>query len=320
MAVDAQHMNFFPQQLVVAERELIKTNQVFNNNNNTQMEYGMPPVCAPPPMADQQQQQLLPFYQQQSDSGLTFINNNGTRKRLREDYDVYSQKHIRLNSSSVAANGDVFYHFQQQQSDINSLIAQHTEKMKMELEERRKSQLRNLLNTVQERVNIKMKEKDEELQRIAKLNWVLQERVKSIYVENQIWRDLAQTNEATANSLRTNLEQVLAHVTNDDINHNNRHVADLVDDAESCCGSSDYGKKEDEVLQIGTWQSRQAGPPAAAAVDGGRRCRKCGEKEASVLLLPCRHLCLCATCGSTLVAKCPVCDSVTNASLHVNMS
>ncbi|KAL2523365.1 WD repeat domain-containing protein [Forsythia ovata] len=37
-----------------------------------------------------------------------------------------------------------------------------------------------------------------------------EERVKSLCVENQIWRDLAQTNEATANTLRCNLKEVLA--------------------------------------------------------------------------------------------------------------
>jgi len=42
------------------------------------------------------------------------------------------------------------------------------------------------------------------------------ERVKSLCVENQIWRDLAQANEATANALSTNLKQVLAQVSKDD--------------------------------------------------------------------------------------------------------
>ncbi|XP_022738966.1 BOI-related E3 ubiquitin-protein ligase 1-like [Durio zibethinus] len=74
---------------------------------------------------------------------------------------------------------------------------------------------------------------------MEKLNWVLRERVKSLYEENQLWRDLAQTNEATTNSLRTNLEQVLVHVGEE------RHVSGegtavaLADDAESSCGSSD---------------------------------------------------------------------------------
>ena len=163
-----------------------------------------------------------------------------------------------------------------------------------------------LVSAIQESVMKKLKEKDEEMQRMGKLNWVLQERVKSLYVENQIWRDLAQTNEATANSLRSNLEQVLAHVSEE------RHVsggggATVADDAESSCGSSDHGRYtlaggEEEVVK------------------DSRMCKKCGERESSVLLLPCRHLCLCTMCGSTLLGTCPVCDSVMNGSVHVNLS
>jgi E3 ubiquitin-protein ligase BOI-like protein len=326
MAVD---MNYFHPQLL-SDRDLIKTN--VNPYNNTQMDYALP-LCSPMP------DQLLPFYHQQpavcdpkilmmnkSDSGLTYNNNIGSRKRIRDsinDFEAVSRKQSR--------NGDVLFQFQQQQSDINSLIAQHTEKIKVELEERRKNQLRNLVTTIQEKVAIKMKEKDDEIQRIAKLNWVLQERVKSLYVENQIWRDLAQTNEANANSLRSNLEQVLAHVSSDDNNNSNNHrqvsaAGDDVDDAESSCGSSDHGAKEEitakakkeEFFQNG-WRSRQP-ETAVRGGGGGRMCKKCGERESSVLLLPCRHMCMCNMCGSTLVVNCPVCDSVTNASVHVNIS
>ena len=193
--------------------------------------------------------------------------------------------------------------------------------MRLELEETRKRQSRILITAIQERVMKKLKEKDEEIQRMGKLNWVLQERVKSLYVENQLWRDLAQTNEATANSLRTNLEQVLAHVSEE------RHMsgggaAALDDDAESCCGSSDEGwRKVVPPQPQGRGSGGEGGAQDKAVVVGNnRKCRKCGEKESSVLLLPCRHLCLCTMCGSTLVGTCPVCDSVTNASVQVNMS
>lgn len=152
-----------------------------------------------------------------------------------------------------------------------------------------------LIAAIQERAVKKLKEKDEEISRMGKLNWVLQEKVKSLVVENQLWRDLAQSNEATANSLRSNLEQVLAHVGEE-------RAAEIAEDCESSCGSS-----AENTAVVG-------------GCGGSRACRKCGERESSVLLLPCRHLCLCAMCGSSLVGTCPVCDSVLNASLHVNMS
>ncbi|GFP84189.1 E3 ubiquitin-protein ligase boi [Phtheirospermum japonicum] len=140
----------------------------------------------------------------------------------------------------------------------------------------------------------KLKEKEEQIERISKLNFVLEEKVKSLYAENQWWRDLAQTNEATANSLRVDLGQALARVGNE------RRAED---DVESCCGSS--SEEED------CYSDRRR-----------RRCRMCGERESCVLMLPCRHLCLCDVCGSGSyqIQACPVCNSSMKATLHVNMS
>ncbi|KAK8976542.1 hypothetical protein V6N11_049199 [Hibiscus sabdariffa] len=229
-----------------------------------------------------------------ADSGLTYNMNiplSVARKRSRDSFANGFDSGV----SSVLDNDAFSQIQQQQQQDVDRFISHHTEKVRLELEERRKRQSRMLVRAIQQGVTKKLKERDEEIQRMGKLNWLLQERVKSLYVENQMWRDLAQTNEATANSLRTNLEQVLAHVGGG--------AAALEDDAESSCGSSDQG-----------W--RKVAPPVVV----GSKCRKCGEKESSVLLLPCRHLCVCTMCGSTMVGTCPVCLSGTNASVHVNMS
>lgn len=178
----------------------------------------------------------------------------------------------------------------------------------MELEKQRARQSRTLISRIQEAMVKKLKEKDEEIQRIGKLNWALQERVKTLCVENQIWRELAQTNEATANSLRSNLEQVLAHVGVD----RPPAAGAAADDAESSCGSTNGGEDNYD-------DERRCTVEGGGDAVAGRRCRRCGVREAIVLLLPCRHLCLCTMCGST-VRNCPVCDSGMNASVHVNFS
>ena len=180
-----------------------------------------------------------------------------------------------------------------------------TKKIRSELESRQKQQARLLAAAIGDGVVKKLKEKDEQIQRMAKLNLVLQERVKSLYVENQLWRDLAQSNEATANSLRTDLEQVLHHVGNGG-GEQHLSAADVADE-ESCCGSSRSADAEEN--DDGNSSER-------------RRCRLCGEREASVLLLPCRHLCLCSACGSgsQQLQSCPVCNFSMTATLHVNMS
>ncbi|MBA0565462.1 hypothetical protein Goshw_025919 [Gossypium schwendimanii] len=335
MAVEAPHMNPFPPQLITNSSGFMKTNQGSGNICSGQVDY-----CIPLVDSMKQDSQYFPLYQSlvcdpisaktsinKADSGLTYNMNipvSATRKRPRDSFingfDSYtvSQKNKLCGVSSVL-DDDVFSQIQQQQEEIERFIAEHTEKVRFELEERRKRQSTMLITAIQEGAMKKLMEKEEEMQRMGKLNWILQERVKSLYVENQLWRDLAQTNEATAKSLRTNLEQVLAHVSEE------RHVsgggaAALADDAESSCGSSDEGWRT--VVPPQPQGSGGCAPDKAVVVGNHniRKCRKCGGRESSVLLLPCRHLCLCTVCGSTLVGTCPVCDSITNASVHVNMS
>ncbi|XP_010472749.1 PREDICTED: probable BOI-related E3 ubiquitin-protein ligase 2 [Camelina sativa] len=192
---------------------------------------------------------------------------------------------------------DISSHMNQQQHDIDRFVSLHMERVKYEIEEKRKRQARMIIEAIEQGLAKRLRVKEEERERIVKVNYALEERVKSLSIENQIWRDLAQTNEATANHLRTNLDQVLAQVNDlrcaggSDADNNNNEE----DDAQSsCCGST-------------------------KAAEGRKLCRNCGEEESCVLLLPCRHLCLCGVCGSS-VHTCPICTSPKNASVHVNMS
>ncbi|KAL3616741.1 hypothetical protein CASFOL_039135 [Castilleja foliolosa] len=297
MAVEARHINLFPGQFI-QDREMNLTNQVDANftayNPPQQMRFLTVP------------ENNQSFYQTvacetktsvNTDSGLTYNSRKRTRDHLNypapENYSSFSQ-------FPAYAGEDILPQLNQYQIEIDAIISQHTKKIRYELEERQKQQARMLAAALGEGVMRKLNEKDEQIQRMGKLNLALQERVKSLYVENQLWRDLAQSNEATANSLRSNLEQVLLHVGGDE-NFSGGCAAAVEEDVESCCGSSDDGK---------------------SGGYGDRACRMCGEKEACVLLLPCRHLCLCGVCGSgsLKVQACPVCNSSMNATLHVNMS
>lgn len=183
----------------------------------------------------------------------------------------------------------------------------------MELEEKRKRQARRIIESIEEGMIKRLRAKEEEIEKMGKINWALEERVKSLCIENQIWRDLAQTNEATANALRTNLEQVLAAQVND------RFGSAETDDAQSCCGSSGGGEAEEEGVVEPAKRRTLAGGAQDRETGSSRMCRNCGEEESSVLLLPCRHLCLCTVCGSSL-NTCPICKATKNASFHVNMS
>ncbi|KAL1567528.1 RING-type E3 ubiquitin transferase [Salvia divinorum] len=162
--------------------------------------------------------------------------------------------------------------------DIDSLIYQHTMKIRLELQERQKL----VVARMGESMAKTLREKDDQIQKMARLNLMLEEKAKGLYVENQLWQETARANEAAANSLRHALAQF--------------GEGGAVEEAElESCGSCDE-----------TTESER------------RMCPMCGERQCCVLLLPCRHLCLCSGCGSGLHA-CPVCNASMTATLHVNM-
>ncbi|GLU18004.1 hypothetical protein SLE2022_343270 [Rubroshorea leprosula] len=331
MAVEARHLNLFSPQLL-GNREMMNPIEANVGFYNTQMGYGAPLSVAT--------EALLPFYGSvvadsipnkaaaiKSESTLTY-NIPVSRKRPRDSFSpLLSFPSLPLPQSNTKAStpfsflgNDISLQIQQQQLDIDCLISQHMEKVRIEIEEKRKRQARRIMDALEEGMMKKLRAKEEEIEEIGKLNWELEERVKSLCIENQIWRDLAQTNEATANALRTNLEQVLAAQV---VKEERTSVDEaVVDDAQSCCGSSWEEERRSVAGEGGERKlvKDKDGAAAAAAGEGTSRvCRNCRKEESCVLLLPCRHLCLCTVCGSSLHV-CPVCKSTKTASVHINMS
>ncbi|KAI8557363.1 hypothetical protein RHMOL_Rhmol04G0005100 [Rhododendron molle] len=342
MAVEARNLNLFPSQLV-GNREMMSAMEGNLNIYNTLPPgYGLPPLSGtttdtlPFPMYGSAVTDSIPAPKpaMKADSGLTYAF-PVSRKRSRDSTNPLVSfpngqilNHSNSNNHSSNCGGfftflgeDISLQIQQQQLEIDRFLTQHSEKVRMEMEEQRKRNSRRIIAAVEEGITKKLRAKEIEVEKIGKLNWALEERVKSLCVENQIWRELAQTNEATANALRANLEQVLAHVNNNDHRCGGTlEDAGLMDDAQSCCGSNHGGGDEEErtLADIGG-EGKVVKDKGSKNSSSSRMCRQCGKEESCVLLLPCRHLCLCTVCGSSVQA-CPVCNSVKNASLRVIMS
>lgn len=332
MAVEARHLNLFHPQLMGGNRELVNLIEGdANMYNSTGMGYRGVPLLSGTTTAET----LLPAYNSvivdssvspktaavsaamKSDSGLSY---NYTlplpRKRAREcmnmnPFTSYPSVPASKSCGSFSFLGeDISLQIHQQQNDIDRLVSQHLEKVRSEVEERRKRQARRIIEAIEVGVMKRLKLKEEEIEKMGKLNWALEERVKSLCIENQLWRDMAQTNEAAVNALRNNLEQVLCQV-NEDRNHvGGGGIEDpataLVDDAQSSCGSNEEEEEEEKVWRVvkgKTVKSKNGGGEDTGSRKK-RMCRNCEKEESSVLLLPCRHLCLCTVCGSS-VHTCP---------------
>ncbi|KAM0070614.1 putative transcription factor C2H2 family [Helianthus debilis subsp. tardiflorus] len=185
------------------------------------------------------------------------------------------------------------------------------EKVRIQIEEmQRRNSMR--LTAAYELINKRLKTKEDEIHKIVEINQSLEEKVKSMTIENQIWRELAQTNEATANALRNNLQQVLAEIHFQQQEENHLRTNGNDEDAQSQCGSNQEddsgGERKYDNNEV-EWYNKNR---------RGRWCRKCGKEESSVLLVPCRHLCVCRLCVSN-VDNCPVCNCVKSAGVQVNM-
>ncbi|TKV92120.1 hypothetical protein SEVIR_9G142700v4 [Setaria viridis] len=239
-----------------------------------------------------------------SESGVTFGGGGAQQEvmmapRKRKRPDQIQTPVLGLGAADVAA------HFQQQLADVDRLVLQHTTKMWVEMGEQRCRHARQVVAAVEAAAAKRLRAKDEEIQRIGRLNWALEERVRSLCVEAQVWRDLAQSNEAMVNALRGELQQ--AH----DAQQARRGVG--TDDAESCCCGENgvaggIGADDNEEEEAGT-----------SSASHKRMCTMCGKGAAEVLLLPCRHLCACAPCAAAAVA-CPACGCAKNGSVCVNFS
>ena len=174
------------------------------------------------------------------------------------------------------------------------------------LAEQRRSHLRLIVSAVEARAAKRLKAKDDEIERVRGMNWALEERLRNLYMEAQMWRDVAQSHEAAANVLRADLQRVL------EAQAVRGGGGDGQDDAESCC----WGEN-----QVPLCAEEEVGTPVVdeRPATGVGRCKGCREDAAVVLLLPCRHLCVCAPCAAAAQA-CPVCGSAKNGSVCVNFS
>ncbi|KAI3675682.1 hypothetical protein L1987_85274 [Smallanthus sonchifolius] len=318
MAVEAGHHTLFHPQMLI-------TNAIDNQANaNTPLGYGIGnPLAAMYCSGFTDSVNVFPANTAplKAESGLT-CSLPVSRKRTRDCSDINALMSF-VNMNQIQRCGaytflgeDISMQIQQQQLEIDQFIAHHTDKVRLDIEERRKRNSRRLIAAVEEGITKRLRAKEEEIVKIAKLNWALEEKVKSLCVENQIWCELAQTSEATANALRSNLKQVLEQVVHDEYRHRSTtacvdDAAALAEDAQSCCESNNEEKRrlidQDNMNDDCT------------SINSNRLCKKCGQEESCVLLLPCRHLCLCTVCASS-VDTCPVCKSTKNISVHVNMS
>lgn len=156
------------------------------------------------------------------------------------------------------------------------------------------------ISRVEEKFLQKIREKEAEVENINKKNMELELHMEQLAMEAGAWQQRAKYNESMINTLNMNLQQVYAKSRDSKEGCGDSEVVDTA----SCCN----GRALDFHLLCKDNNDMKA----------LMTCKVCRVNEVCMLLLPCKHLCLCKECESKLSA-CPLCHSSKYIGMEVYM-
>ncbi|XP_055831894.1 E3 ubiquitin-protein ligase BOI-like [Solanum dulcamara] len=217
----------------------------------------------------------------------------------------YQKQHQQQHSlSPQSSQSSAFYSIltedmstiiKQQRDEIEQFLHFQREQLRRTLEDKRRTHYRALLGTAEESMARQLKEKEAEVGRAVRRNAELEARAAQLSAEAQAWQARARAEEFTATTLQAQLQKAMmnggvcnAHLPDGDI-----AGAGEAEDAESAYIDPD------RVVEA-----------------TGPSCKACRKRVASVVLLPCRHLCVCTDCDG-VVQACPLCLSIRSSSVEV---
>jgi len=249
----------------------------------------------------------IDFLQSQRTAQISLPQSNGavsTGLRLSlDDEKLNSSSNMSLGTSKMSLmNEELSGVLQQQNAEIDQFLRAQEEQFRQALDEKTRRFQMNILTSLEEAALRKLSDKDLEVENMNKKNMELEEKMKQLSMEAHAWQYRAKCSETMINALKFNLQQAYAQ---------NRESKEgcgdsEVDDAASCF-NADVGGFQALIYK----ENRD--------LKDQRTCKVCRSNDVCILLLPCRHLCLCKDCESRLDV-CPLCRSFKSDSMQIYMS
>lgn len=211
--------------------------------------------------------------------------------------------------SIILSLGDNIHNeLERQKEDFNQYIKIQEEHLLKGVRDMNHRHTASFLTTIEKGIGKKLKEKDLEIENMNRKNRELVERIKQVATEAQNWHYRAKYNEQIVNVLKNNLQQAISQGAE----QGKEGFGDSeVDDAASYIDPNNYLS-----IQAGTSKSVMRNQKGTKE---NMLCRACKAKEVCILLMPCRHLCLCKDCNAFITA-CPVCQVMKTTGVLVFLS
>ncbi|XP_037445413.1 BOI-related E3 ubiquitin-protein ligase 1-like isoform X2 [Triticum dicoccoides] len=214
-------------------------------------------------------------------------------------------------TSTTPFGHDIMTEMEKGNKEIDYYLRSQVEQLSRRVKEMKQRQMVSLVSTLERGVGKKLREKELEVEAMNKKSQELNEQIRQVAIQVQSWQSAALYNESVASTLKTQLMKVVA----DHANRTREGCGDSVVESGAV-----PGQKNINTVPGGFFKScLLPGVKSGVAGSGLAACKWCGAKEAAVLVMPCRHLCLCADCDRVTDA-CPVCQYPKSGSVEINMS
>ncbi|CAL8994210.1 unnamed protein product [Prunus brigantina] len=258
--------------------------------------------------------------QDEADRSASIPNPNPVSTGLRLSYDD-DERNSTVTSASgsmtaapsmILSLGDnIRTELDRQKEEFDQYIKIQEEHLAKGVRDMKQRHMASFLAAIEKGVSKKIREKDLEIENMNRKNRELVDRIKQVAVEAQNWHYRAKYNESVVNVLKSNLQQAISQGAD----QGKEGFGDSeVDDAASYIDPNNYLS-----VPVGPVKSVSKNYLGLKEQMASRACKACKAKEVSILLMPCRHLCLCKDCDG-FVSVCPVCESMKTASFQVYLS